>query len=245
MSQILGGAANLRRCIVVPTSQICFTLLWLMLGLWSWNWLGPVWITALRPNRDRVIDFYQDWGSARNFWSGLPIYMPHSMSIPRYLHLPSNPMPSIEYNIHPPTSVLLALPLGRLSYPDAVLGWNIFSLVALLASLIIVVTILPVPWSMFVPTMALLPFCLPVLGNLQMGQITMVLGLLLTAMWALDRSGRSTAAGVLLGAMTAVKLFPIYLGIYYVTQKRNAPPAGSFSFLRDPDLYHGPLAWSR
>ena len=145
---------------------------------------------AMRPNQDHIIDFYQDWGSARNYWAGLPIYTPHSTSIPRYLGLLSNPMPSIEYNIHPPTSVLLVLPLGQLNYPDAVLVWNLISLVALLASLMIVAMTLSVPQSVILPGLALLPFCLPVLGNLQMGQITMVICFLITAMWrSSDRSG--------------------------------------------------------
>jgi hypothetical protein len=198
-------------------------LLWLFLGLWSWNWLGSTWVVAMRPESDRVIDFYQDWGSARNYWSGRPIYTPHSISIPQYLRLASNPTPSIEYNIHPPTSVLLVLPLGRLKYSDAVLVWNIISLATLLATLVIVVMVLPVPRSLLLPGVALLPFCLPVLGNLQMGQLTMVLCFLLTVMWALERSGRSSMAGLLLGAATAVKLFPIYLALYYATQRQGRP----------------------
>ena len=78
----------------------------------------------MRPAPDTLIDYYQDWGSARNFRTGIPVYTPHSTSIPRHLGLPTNPNLSIEYNIHPPTSVLLALPLGRFDYSDAVLVWN-------------------------------------------------------------------------------------------------------------------------
>ena len=49
----------------------------------------------------------------------------------------------IAYNAHPPTSVLLALPVTGLDLPDAVLAWNLVTLAALLASLAIVAAGLP------------------------------------------------------------------------------------------------------
>jgi hypothetical protein len=223
MNQTLEGKTNLRRSGTARVPEAVAAALWLIMGLWSWTWLGPTWVAAMRPEPDRIIDFYQDWGSARNYWSGLPIYTPHSTSIPRYLGLPSNPMPSIEYNIHPPTSVLLALPLGQLNYPDAVLVWNVISLVALWASLVLVVKVLAIPRALSLPCLALLPFCLPVLGNLQMGQITMILCLLVTAIWTLERSGRPGMAGLLLGAAAAIKLFPAYLVVFYAAQGRGRP----------------------
>ena len=172
--------------------------LWFILGVWGWSWLGPVWLKAMRPEPDRINDFYQDWGSARNYWVGLPIYTHHATSIPRHLGLPSNPVPSIEYNAHPPTSVLLALPLGRLSYPNAVLVWNVISLVALGASLKIVATELAFPRRLLPPTLALMAFCHPIYGNVYQGQLTLILVLLVTAIWALERSGWSYSAGLLL-----------------------------------------------
>ena len=167
-------------------------LLCLLLGSWGWSVRGLTWVKAMRPAPNHVNDFYQDWGSARNFLVGLPVYTPHSTSIPRHLGLSSNPNPSIEYNAHPPTSVLLALPLARLDYPDAVLVWNAISLAAFLASLAIVAAVLPVPRTLFLPALALLPFCSPVFGNLQMGQLNLVLVLLVTTIWAWsDRAGRA------------------------------------------------------
>ena len=56
-----------------------------------------------------------------------------------------------------------------------------------------------------------------------MGQLTMILGLMITATWLLERSGRSGFAGLLLGAMAALKIFPIYLAVYYVAQGRLRP----------------------
>jgi hypothetical protein len=204
-------------------SRLVVALLWLAVGFWSWNWLGPIWVKALRPGPAQFIDFYQDWGSARNYWNGLPIYTPHSISVPRYLGLSSNPEPSIEYNVHPPTSVLLALPLGRLGYPAAALVWNMVSLSIFMISIAIVAVALSIPRSLFLPGLALLPFCVPVLGNLQMAQITMILCFCVTAIWGLERSGRSNWAALILGAAAAIKLFPAYLALYYLAQGRVRP----------------------
>jgi alpha-1,2-mannosyltransferase len=209
-----------------------FVFIWLMLGVWSWSWLGPAWVAAMRPDADLVLDFYQDWASAQNYVRGFPVYTPHSVSIPRYLGLPSNPEPRIEYNMHPPTSVLLFIPVARFSYPDAMCAGNAISLLAFFVSLAIVAAVLHLPWSLCCLGLAMLVFCHPVYGNLFQGQMTLILVLLVTAMWALDRSGRSGAAGVLLGTAAAIKLFPAYLVVYYISQGRVRPLiAALISFL--------------
>lgn len=212
--------------------EIVFAVLSVSLGLGGWFLCGPIWAAAMRPAPDQFIDFYQDWGSARNFEAGLPVYTPHSKSIPRHLGLPSNPNPSIEYNAHPPTSVLLALPLARLDYPDAALVWNAISLAGFLVSLVIVATMLHLPGTHVLLALALLPFCVPVWGNLQQGQLNLFLVLLVTLIWALERSGRSSTAGMLLGAAAAIKLFPAYLAVYYVARGQLRPLlAAAVSFL--------------
>ena len=71
-------------------------------------------------------------------------------------------------------------------YPNAVLSWNVISLLALAATLAIIARKLAVSWTMLPPTLALLPLCLPVLGNIQMGQLTLVLGFIVAAIRALD-----------------------------------------------------------
>ncbi len=192
---ILSSGAHLRNW-ALSKPDIVIAVLWLTLGSWGWFLLGPIWVRSMRPAPDEVIDFYQDWGSARNFWGGLPIYTPHSISIPQYLGLPSNPDPSVEHNAHPPTSVLVVLPLGQLAYPHAALIWNIISLAAFGISMVIVATVLPVPRPCILPTLAFVPFCVPVFGNLQIGQLNLVLVLLVTAIWALERSGQSSTAGL-------------------------------------------------
>src|SRR5262249_39739644 len=74
-------------------------------------------------------------------------------------------------------------------------------------------------------------FCLPVYGNFQQGQLSLVLLFLITAAWALDRSGRSDAAGLLIGGAAAVKLFPAYLGVFFAARGRwRALVAAAASF---------------
>ena len=206
-----------------PKPEVILAALWLILGLQGCLWLGPLCVEAMRPAPGRVNDFYQDWGSARNHLVNLPVYTHHATSIPRHLGLPFDPVTSVEYNAHPPTSVLLALPLARFDYPDAVLVWNSFSLAAFLASLMIVATVLPVPRTLFLPALALLTFCHPLYGSLYQGQLTLILVLLVTVIWALERSGRSSTAGLVLGAAAAIKLFPAYLVVFYAARGRLRP----------------------
>ena len=149
--------------------------------------------------------------SARNYLVGLPVYTSHATSIPRHLGLPSNP--DDQHRVQRASADLgaVGLPLARLDYPDAVLAWNTISVAAFLASLVIVAVVLPVPRTLFLPTLALLPFCHPLYGNFYHGTVHLVLVLLVTAIWALERSDRSSTAGLLLGAAAAIKLFPAYL----------------------------------
>jgi Glycosyltransferase family 87 len=191
-----------------------------LLGAWGWWLLGPLYLSALEPGAGEVADFYQDWGSARNHQVGQPVYTPHSLSIPRHLGLPHNPNPSIEYNAHPPGAVLLVMPLARLTYRDAFLVWNLVSLAALVASMVIVAVALPAPRSWFWPFWAFLPFCQPLYANIAQGQLTLILLLLTTAAWSRERSGWGTSAGVLLGVAAAIKLFPAYLLVYFVAKGR-------------------------
>jgi hypothetical protein len=206
-----------------PMPEATVAVLWLLVGFGGCLWLGPLCAEAMRPEPGRVNDFYQDWGSARNHLIGLPVYTHHAMSIPRHLGVPFDSVTSVAYNAHPPTSVLLALPLARLDYADAVLVWNTISLVALLVSLGIVATALPMPRELFLPVLASLTFCHPVYGNLYQAQLTLVLVLLVTAIWALERSDRSNVAGLVFGAAAAIKLFPAYLAVYYAARGRPRP----------------------
>ena len=202
---------------------MCCTLAWLVLGVWGWLLLGPMYLHALRPSPDNVVDFYQDWGSSRNYLTGLPVYAEHSISIPHHLGLPRNPVPSIKRNAHPPTAVLLTLPLAWLSYSDAVLVWNLISLIALLVSILIVARELAATKALVLPGVVLSALCQPLYAHLYLGQWTLLLLLLVVAAWVIDRRERPAAAGALLGLAAAIKLFPAYLFVLYAAQRRLKP----------------------
>jgi hypothetical protein len=198
----------------------------------SWIWLlaaaltfvaqAPTLFACVWPPREFVTDFFQDWASARNYLHGLPIYTNHQVTIPLYVGQVDPICFSNQVNAHPPTSVLLLLPVAVLDYRPALLTWNLASLAMLGISLWIVGRELEIPlpaWSIF-PAVALVLLCRPLLQQLIHGQLNLVLLLLLTGAWAADRRGRPARAGALVGAAAAVKLFPGLLFLYFVMRRQ-------------------------
>jgi Glycosyltransferase family 87 len=205
-------------------------LLWALLvnaALW---WQGPAYLRALKPDYAPagvgvlfIPDFFQEWASARNLFNGLPVYTSQTITVERYLEIRTdsdNPW-FIEVNAHPPTSILLALPFAGFSFPAAFLLWNLLSAAALAASLLIIVHQLKIRASVWasLPVVTLLLFCFPFWDQLIHGQLNLILLLLITGVWATARTGHPWWAGVLLGAATAIKLFPVFLCIYFLARK--------------------------
>lgn len=198
--------------------------LWAFLACWAALFQGPSFIRSLRPPRDIGVDFFQEWASARNYLEGLPLYTGLRESAKRYLNLTIDPqtVTLMEVNAHPPTANLLALPLARLDYQDAVLVWNLFSLAALGVSLWLIGRELGLVWSpwMIFPVVTLLLLCNPFRQQINQGQLNAVLLLLLTGVWMADRRNRLVWAGVLVGAATTIKLFPALLIVYFAFRSR-------------------------
>lgn len=217
---------------------------WLWIGLAGLVCLtsGPPFVRLLRPERERWTDLFQEWASARNYLVGWPIYADHHLAIERHIgDIGEGEWPNlrgaaslIRVNAHPPTAVLLALPLGFLDYPDAVLVWNLLSLAALFLSLWLVARTLSVPvppWSV-APLLALLLLCAPLLAQVYCGQLNLVLLLVLTGTWIAHRSGRPMWAGTLLGLAGAIKLFPAFLFVFFLLRRQwKAVGAGILSLL--------------
>jgi hypothetical protein len=185
---------------------------------------GPGFVRALLPPPGGVVDFFQEWASARNVFNGLPVYANQAITVQRYLGMERLPPGNffLEVNAHPPTSVLLALPLAGLPYPQAFFVWNVASLAALALSLWLIARQLAIrcsAWSVL-PAIALLLICNPLQQQINQGQLNLFLLLLLTGAWAAHRSRRSVLAGVLLGTATAVKLFPGFLFGYFIVRGR-------------------------
>ena len=198
--------------------------IWLAIAGSVCLWQGPSFVASLRPERGEVLDFFQDWASARNHRAGLPIYLNQPEAIERYLGFSVHGQDRflIAVNAHPPSSVLLALPLAALDYPDAFLVWSLLSLAALGVSAWLVARQLSLPIlpETVAALIALLLVCTPFRAQMGEGQMNLILLLLIVGAWAADRSGRQTPAGVLLGVAVAIKLFPAFLALYFLVQRR-------------------------
>ncbi len=204
-------------------------LLWVLLADLALWWRGAELLRFVNP---RILptpaglfvpDFFQEWASARNCLTGLPVYTSHAVTLPHYLHwrLPEGDPWGVEINAHPPTAVLLALPLAGLSFPTAFLLWNLASLAALLASLALIARGLGwrfPPWVVLL-LVALLSVCYPFWHQMVHGNLNLFLLALFTATWAAGRAGRPRWAGVALGTAAAVKLFPAFLAVYFLARR--------------------------
>ena len=207
--------------------------LWLLFAIVICGLQGPDFVRSLRPTPPENGDFVQDWLSAKNYVDGLPIYAGHDVSFPKHLNLRAvkrgdqidantDAVLNIEVNAHPPTSVLLVLPLAALSYPDATLVWNLLSLIALGASCLILIRQLRLaatPWCL-IPVVTVLLVCSPFRQQMGQGQWNLILLLLLVGVWACARSGRDVWAGVLLGLAMTIKLVPGFLLLYFLLGRR-------------------------
>lgn len=206
----------------------------------------PRYVAAWNPPPYQLIDFFQEWSSARNAASGRPVYAPVAEAVERYLGLQKVPDGSWDVNVHPPSSVLLALPLQGFAYPTAFRIWNLVSLAALAASVWLVVRNLGIRlsvWSAF-PAVLLFSICDPLFQQMLQGQLNLILLLLIVGVWTADRAGRPLLAGGLLGAAAAIKLFPAFLVLYFLARRDwRAVAASAASLLLITLVTFGLLGW--
>ena len=112
-------------------------------------------------------------------------------------------------NLNPPHFQILALPLGHLSYGAALAAWVGVSLACAVASVVVIVRELAVPfswprlwlWGAF--TISSAAFTTVAVTC----EMTFVLMLPFTLAWRAWRNGRWTSAGVWLGLCASIKLF--------------------------------------
>jgi hypothetical protein len=208
--------------------------LWAALALLTVFLQGPSFVHSLRPSQNEGVDFFQEWASAKNFQNGLPVYTNHTVTAELYLgHKRSPGEDFIEWNAHPPTSILLGIPFASLDYPTAVLLWNLLSLVALGVSLWLVARglSLRLTWWAIFPAVTLSLLSGPFRQQVIQGQLNLVLLLLIIGGWLAERAGRPRLAGGLLGAATAIKLFPGFLLLHFALRRRwRVVVAGAWSF---------------
>lgn len=205
----------------VPWVRVAVAGVFLLAGL---GWSGARGVNPFRPPPGKHYDFVQEWLSARNFAAGLPVYEYQFTSARR--HIPPDQFHeqafTLPYNAHPPGSVLLALPVAGLSYPDAHLAWNLCTLPLFLLAVGLAVREVadPFRWWHLVPVAALLVWADPVYCTVLYGQLNFVLALLLTLGWVFDRRGRQIPAGVCVGLAAGLKLFPAFVFLYFLASGR-------------------------
>src|SRR5271166_4993459 len=118
---------------------------WTWIRRFSWMFFAFVLLfclTVIHPFIQRVMhqtkprDFTQEWASARNYFTGMPIYENQGKTLFHYLgYVNPKGEDMLDLNAHPPASVLLCLPFAALDYSTAFLLWNLLSLAALVASI--------------------------------------------------------------------------------------------------------------
>jgi hypothetical protein len=188
----------------------------------------------LTPREGQIDDFVQEWTSARNHLHGRPIYEDLHISVTREIGPEVASVLPNQYNGHPPTAVLLALPLGSLPYQTALFVWNLTSLAALFAALWLMLgrVGLNLPISAWAFVGAVLLWSTPLARQIIAGQLNLFLLLLITGGWAAMRHRRDGCAGMLLGTAAALKLFPAFLFLYPLVLRRwRAIAAGGAVFL--------------
>ena len=196
-------------------------MFWLFVGLPLVMLLA--WLTLMRlGEKDKigVRDLAQEWSSAKNFFAGRPIYLPLRESLPIYLGPEAKSVFAI--NAHPPAAVLLTLPLGRLSYPDAWYRWGVFSLVVVAISgwLLLGPAGLHWEWEFWIPVACWILASNALKEQLLQGQLTAVILLLCALAWVTDRRGWQGWCGACVGLAAAIKLFPAFVLVYLVAQRR-------------------------
>ncbi len=189
-----------RRSLALRLARSGALVLLLLLGLAVLGWQV---ITVSQS----MSDFCQDYAAGRYVLQGLSPYLPvHCWA--GYTRIPA----PIEYDAHPPFSVLLVLPLSLLPRLSATLLWGFACLACYLAAGWLLLKELG--WcslakvTFFVLASALWP---PLRLAEDMQNSAQLLLLLLVAAWVLERRGHATWAGVLIGLAGLLKVWPAAL----------------------------------
>jgi Glycosyltransferase family 87 len=175
-------------------------------------------------------DIAQDIAAARLFIAGVNPYGPQIRDAhAQLLGLPVDG--TFPHFPHPPFSLIISWPLGYASYPVAAAAWFAvtIALVFVLAALLAENISSRQRWGDTAPEPKALLTCFglllawpPVLYNLEKGQWSILLAVLVALGWRSLSRARVTAAGAWLGAAAAVKVFPVVLGGYLLLRSRRA-----------------------
>lgn len=202
--------------------------------MWLWRLLaaGVIVVAILRiasytayldPPELTETDYSPDYVSAREWRSGGDPYGPLPALNEKYFGAGDATMRQYEpdqRNPHPPTLILFYAPLSFLSIETARLVLLILMLSATFAAVFVFLREI----GIVTPTAGVLAFgtlALPIVGfDLRWGQMNGLLLLALVLAWRDMRRGHDLRAGLLLGAATALKIFPWMFLIPLLRTKR-------------------------
>ena len=176
----------------------------------------------------RPPDFAQDIAAARILDSGGDPYTANFAAMHADV-LGIAPTEGYPYLPHPPFVIVLSWPFARVTFGVAALCWFAVSLACAFALAVVLSGLARTRTTFTLPRSpdALLCFgCLmlwpPVLYNLEKGQFSLAIAMLIALGWVfLSRRG-CRSAGVCMGLAAALKLFPVLLGGYLIVRHRRS-----------------------
>jgi uncharacterized membrane protein YhaH (DUF805 family) len=176
-------------------------------------------------------DLAQDIAAARVVASGANPYDVGVQAVQaNILHIPVEA--GYPYFPHPPVAVVVAAPIAGLPFSAAALIWFAGSLALLFALSVLLAEVVsgrkvgagkegPSTGTTMTIFLLLLAWP-PVLYNLEKGQWSIIVALLLAFAWRSLRREQPASAGACIGAAAAVKIFPVLLAGYLLTRSRRA-----------------------
>jgi alpha-1,2-mannosyltransferase len=242
---VSAGRFTMLRCWAISDRTILDRVAFVVLVV-ALAWKFDVWEISRKTlstfNHEHLrypaLDFFQDWAAARDHLAGHSIYEPLGESVRRHaralgLHEVDEPPHTLKLNAHPPSMILLVLPLARLDFVAAYRLWTWAGAISLPLSLYLVFRNVSPPFGARAAVAVSLGLALamtsayPVFLQFNHANVQMVLLFLLASAFAAERRRWNGLSGALVGVSTAMKLFPGFLGIYFLVTKRYRSAAAT------------------
>ncbi|HTU93558.1 MAG TPA: glycosyltransferase family 87 protein [Gemmataceae bacterium] len=200
-------------------------------------------IALVCESKKPCCDFFQNWAAVVDWSQGRSLYTPLRENFERFeprlgnvYTVAEKPPPTrpglgsqtaIPMNAHPPFTSLLVLPLVGKPFSAAMEMWTWLNVVFLLATAVLLVGGADLPegnewlrWPLLAIFAAIGLSSLPMWQQFAEGNWNIVLLLLLTASWRLNRSGRPIGGGIAIGLAALIKLYPMFLAVYFLFRKQ-------------------------
>ncbi len=167
-------------------------------------------------------DFAQDYAAAAALRNNSIIYGDKLTSFAA-----SNTPCKLISNFHPPFAALALLPFSHFSYHTAFFVWGLISIAIVALTCVVVPRELKLSAFFCACTLAYLFWSYALESHLAQGQLSLLLALLIQLAWLCYRRAQSIASAALLALAAAIKLFPGFFIIYFIT-RRDWRACGSF-----------------